>query len=145
MNTMLTVASVLFPLITFPYVSRVLLAEGTGKVNFAMSVVVYFNMFAQLGIPVYGIRACARVRDDREELSRTAHELLFTGLVTSVLSAIFLCVSVILIPRLYNEKLLYVILSSMIWLETLGMEWLFKALEQYTYMTVRSLYSRASE
>lgn len=36
----------------------------------------YFNMFAQLGIPIYGIRICAMVRDDREQLTRTAHELL---------------------------------------------------------------------
>ena len=76
MNAMLTMSSFLFPLITFPYVSRILLPAGTGTVSFATSVVAYFNMFAQLGIPTYGIRACAQVRDDREALTRTAHELL---------------------------------------------------------------------
>lgn len=65
----------IFPLITFPYVSRILLPVGTGKVSFATSLVSYFNMFAQLGIPTYGIRRCATVRDDREKLTRTAHEL----------------------------------------------------------------------
>ena len=72
-NTVLTISSFIFPLITFPYISRILLPEGIGKVSFAASVVSYFAMFAQLGIPVYGIRACAIVRDDREELSRTVH------------------------------------------------------------------------
>ena len=66
MNAILTVSSILFPLITFPYISRVLLVEGSGKVAFATSVVSYFTMFATLGIPTYGIRACARVRDDKE-------------------------------------------------------------------------------
>ena len=75
MNALLTMSQFIFPLITFPYVSRVLLPAGTGKVSFATSFVSYFSMFAQLGIPTYGIRACAKVRDNKEELSRTVHEL----------------------------------------------------------------------
>lgn len=55
MNAILTMSQFIFPLITFPYVSRILLPEGTGKVSFATSVVSYFAMFAQLGIPTYGI------------------------------------------------------------------------------------------
>ena len=68
MNAILTMSSFLFPLITFPYVSRVLLPVGTGRVSFANSVVTYFVMISQLGIPTYGIRACAVVRDDEEKL-----------------------------------------------------------------------------
>ena len=72
MNAILTMSSMIFPLITFRYVSGILMPEGTGKVSFAISLITYFNMFAQLGIPTYGIRACAMVRDDKEELTRTA-------------------------------------------------------------------------
>ena len=76
MNSILTMSQFIFPLITFPYVSRILLPAGTGKVSFATSIVSYFTLFAQLGIPTYGIRACAKVRDDREELSKMVQELL---------------------------------------------------------------------
>ena len=62
MNSILTMSSFIFPLITFPYVSRILLPSGIGKVSLATSVITYFTMFAQLGIPTYGIRACAKVR-----------------------------------------------------------------------------------
>ena len=51
MNFILTASNFIFPLITFPYVSRVLGASGTGKVSFAISVVSYFTMVAALGIP----------------------------------------------------------------------------------------------
>ena len=139
MNSLLTAASAFFPLITIPYLSRVLMAYGVGKVNFALHVVLYFKMFAQLGIPVYGIRACAGVREDRAELSKVAHELLAISLITSFLSCAFLFVTVALIPRLCDDKILYVLFSSIIFLEAVGMEWLFKAMEQYTYITVRSL------
>ena len=44
MNIILTMSSLIFPLITFPYVSRILLPVGTGKVSFAISVITYFNI-----------------------------------------------------------------------------------------------------
>lgn len=143
MNAILTMSTFIFPLITFPYVSRVLLEVGTGKVSFAASVITYFNMFAQLGIPTYGIRACARIRDDKEELSRTAHELLFINLIMSFASYILLAVGIIFIPKLQSEKTLLIITSFTIVLSAIGMEWLFKAMEQYTYITVRSIIFKA--
>ena len=87
MNFVLSASQFIFPLITFPYVSRVLLAEGSGKVTFVASVANYFSMVASLGIPTYGIRACAQVRDDRDKLSKTAHELLIINSITTLLVA----------------------------------------------------------
>ncbi len=139
MNSMLTMSSFIFPLITFPYISRVLLPVGTGKVSFATSFVTYFSMIAQLGIPTYGIRACAKVRDDREELTRTAHELLLINLVMDAFAYAALALALIFVPRLHEDRLLYVIISSTILLTSIGMEWLYKALEEYTYITIRSL------
>ncbi|MDY2628711.1 MAG: flippase [Lachnospiraceae bacterium] len=139
MNAVLTMSNFIFPLITFPYVSRVLLPVGTGKVSFATSLISYFSMFAQLGIPTYGIRACAKVRDNREELTRTAHELLFINLIMNVISYAVLVLALIFVPRLQEERPLYVIVSLTIILTSIGMEWLYKALEQYTYITVRSI------
>lgn len=139
MNTILTVSQFLFPLITFPYVSRVLLPVGTGKVTFATSVISYFLMFAQLGIPTYGIRACAKVRDNREELTRTSQELLAMNILTSLLSYVALFFALKYVDRLQEDRALYVIISFSIMLNAIGMEWLYKALEQYTYITIRSL------
>ena len=76
MNVILSMSAFIFPMITFPYVSRVLMPDGMGRVSFATSVITYFAMVAQLGIPTYGIRACARVRDDREQLTKTVQEIL---------------------------------------------------------------------
>ena len=143
MNAILTMSSFIFPLITFPYVSRILMPSGVGKVNFATSVINYFSMIAQLGIPTYGIRACARVRDDREKLTRTAHELLFINIIMSIISYLGLFIALLVVPRLQSDRTLYIIVSFTIILTTIGMEWLYKALEQYTYITVRSLIFKA--
>lgn len=143
MNAILTMSSFLFPLISFPYVSRVLLPVGTGKVSFATSLISYFLMFAQLGIPTYGVRACAKVRDDKRALTKTAHELFIINLVMSVISYAALFLALIFVPRLRGERPLYLLVSLTIIFNTIGMEWLYKALEQYTYITVRSIIFKA--
>ncbi len=139
MNALLAMSSFIFPMITFPYVSRILGPAGYGKVGFATSLVSYFNMFAQLGVPTYGVRACAKVRDDREKLSRTVKELLTLNLVMSAAAYAGLFLALLTVPRLREDRLLYLIVSSTILFSAIGMEWLYKGLEQYTYITVRSL------
>lgn len=139
MNFILSASQFLFPLITFPYVSRVLLAEGSGKVAFASSVANYFLMVASLGIPTYGIRACAQVRNDRTELSRTAQELLFINFVTTVLVAITYVFCILWVPRFRADETLFWVNGINIVLNMVGMNWLFQALEQYDYITFRSL------
>ena len=139
MNVILTVSSMLFPIITFPYVSRVVGAEGIGKVTFVTSIVTYFSMFAQLGIPTYGIRICAKVRDNKEELSRVVHEILIINVITCVISYIALGIALFSVPRFAEEKVLFFVIGTTILLNALGMEWLYKGLEQYSYITIRSL------
>ncbi len=139
MNAVLTMSSFLFSLITYPYAARVLGPSGTGRVLFVHSLTTYFNMFAQLGIPVYGVRACAAVRDNKEELSRTAQELLLLNLVMSLFSFLCLGAGILTIPKLREEKTLIILMSSCLVLSMIGMEWLFMAVEDYTFMAVRSL------
>ena len=139
MNAILTMSSFIFPLITFPYVSKILLTVGTGKVQFVTSVISYFNMFAHLGIPSYGVRAIAKVREDKEEMTRVAQELLIISLVTSVIAYIALFIALLIVPRFQDEKALFFIISSQILLSTIGMEWMYKGLEQYSYITIRSI------
>lgn len=139
LNAVFKLSSLLFPLITFPYVSRVLLPEGVGKVTFALSVVSYFSMFTQLGIPTYGVRACAKVRDDRLELSRTVQELLMINIGCCILVYLVYASAVILVPRFQEEKALYAVLGLSIGFNAIGAEWLYNALEKYRYIAIRSV------
>lgn len=139
MNMILTVSSFVFPLITFPYVSRVLLVEGNGYISFATAVVTYFTMFASLGIPSYGIRACAQVRDNRQALSRVTQELFIINLATTVLVAIVFIVSLFVIPQFAQQRTLLLINGVSLMLNAVGVNWFYSALEQYSYITVRSL------
>lgn len=143
MNFLLTASSLVFPLITHPYVSRVLGPEGIGRANFATSVVSYFIMLTMLGIPTYGIRACARVRDDREKLSKTVQELMIINTAMALVCYALLALSILLIGRFRDMRELLWISSAGILLNALGVNWFYAAIEEYAYITVRSLIFKA--
>ena len=143
MNVLVSLSNAVFPLISYLYASRVLLLVGMGKYTFATSLIAWFSMFAQLGIPEYGVRAAAKARDSREELTRTAHELLMINLAMNAIVYLFFFLSLAAVPRLRGEKTLYILMSGSILLTSLGMEWLYKGLEQYTYIAVRSVTFKA--
>lgn len=139
MNALLTMSSFLFQLITFPYITRVLLPVGTGKIAFATSLISYFSLISQMGIPTYGIRICARMREDKYELSKVVHELLLINIIMCILTYFIFGLVLIFIPQIQKEKNLYIIISSTILFNAIGMEWLYKGLEQYKYITIRSI------
>ncbi len=139
MNVFVSLSNALFPLAAYLYAARILLPVGMGKYSFATSLIAWFSMFAQLGIPEYGVRAAAKARDSREELTRTAHELLMINLVMNAVVYLVFFLALAAVPRLQGEKKLYILMSVSILLTSLGVEWLFKGLEQYTYIAVRSI------
>lgn len=139
MNMFLTVGSIIFPLITFPYASRVLGPTGTGSVAFVTSVTSYFTLFSQLGIPIYGVRECSKVRDDKAKLSNVVQELLVISAIATCISCCLLATCVVFVPQFRAYSELFFVLSSSVILGSLGMEWLFKGLEEYAYISLRSL------
>lgn len=128
------VATVLAPLVIYPYVTRVLGPEGIGRVNFAQSVVFYFTMLAQLGIPTYGIRECAKVRDDKAVLSRTVQEILIINAITCAVAYLLFFICVFTVPQMRADKTLFIVMASSTLLNVIGVEWLYNSLEKYDYL-----------
>ncbi len=85
-NILKTASTILFPLMTIPYISRILRADDIGKINFSRSVVNYFSLIASLGVHTYAIRTCSKARGSREELGRTASQIFSINLCTMILS-----------------------------------------------------------
>jgi len=139
MNAVRTAASMVFPLITFPYVSRVLGPEGVGKNNFALSLVGYFTLLASIGIPLYGIREVAKTRDDKPALSALVQELLVLHGVASLGSFLAFIGMLFFNRQMRSEPALFLVVSISIPLSMLTMEWLYQGLEDYVYITARSI------
>ncbi len=88
-NSIFQISTILVPIITLPYLSRVLRAEGLGAYSFAYSVAFYFYVFIRMGLNIYGNRTIAYVKDDPQKLSKTFFEIymfqLFMGIVLSII------------------------------------------------------------
>lgn len=68
-QTIYQILAVITPLITSPYVSRVLGAEGLGEYSYAWTNALYFTLFSMLGVTNYGTRSIARVQNSKEQRS----------------------------------------------------------------------------
>lgn len=135
-----TMATMIFPVISFSYASRILLPQGMGKIDFSKSFVVYFTLLAMLGIQNYGIRECARVRDDRAALSKTAREIMRVNIISVLVSYVIFFSLIFMLDSLTQYRELLLINSLTIGLTAIGMEWLYSAVEDYRYIAVRTCF-----
>lgn len=130
--------NLIFPIVTFPYISRILGPIGIGKITFATSVINYFLLFTNLGIPLYGIREIARTRENKVNLSKSFSEILFLNLVTTLIGIISFII-VLKLNLLGNDIRLFQIMSLNIIFTFIGVEWYFQGIEDYGYITKRSV------
>lgn len=137
-NLMKTMSTIIFPLITFPYVSRVLHAENIGKINFGSSIVSYFSLIATLGVTTYAVRECSRVRNNKKLLGKTASQIMSINLCTMLFSYSLMIICLIYVPSLRNYKMLIAIQSLSIAFTVVGTDWLNTAMEDFRYITIRT-------
>lgn len=139
LNSIRSIMSIIFPLITYPYVTRVLQAENLGKVNFASSTLSYFSLIAVLGLTSYAAREGAGLRNNKENINNFCTELLTLNLCTTIFAYGIFGVVLIFSPSLHPYTGLLIIYSLTIIFSTLGMEWVYTIYEDYFYITVRSI------
>lgn len=139
LNNLRIVINFLLPLVTFPYTSRVLGPEMLGRVDYAISIVAYFILFATLGIPNYGIRTISGVRDDKKKMSVAVAELSLILTVSTVVVLIIYSFAFFLFPNVFSEKKLYIILGSNIILSAFNLEWFYVGIEDQAFITKRFL------
>ena len=134
-NLINTTSGLLFPLITFSYASRIIMAEGIGQVNFYNSIISYITLFSSIGIPLYGIREIARVRDCKAELSRTTIEILVLNLLLNIIGYAAVAIICITVSRVQANIPLFLLLSVSIALTTIGCSWFYSGIEEFKYIT----------
>ena len=138
MNLIRVLMTIVFPLITYPYATRVLNSAGVGRAAYVASIVSYFQLVASFGVNNYAITEGAKIRDDKAKLNKFASEMFFINLVFTVLAYIGFA-GALFLPKFDGYEMLLLISSSTILFTTLGMEWLYELLEEYEYITIRSV------
>ena len=129
--------SIIFPLITFPYISRVLGSDGYGKYSFSYSVTNYFILLAALGIYTYAIREGAKIREDKKKLDKFCSQVFSINVCSAVISLLLLSMIAILLPKFSGYKAYIFIQSTAIIMAVIGTDWVNGIFEDYFYITVR--------
>lgn len=129
--------NIIFPIISFPYASRVLMPEGIGAINFANSIIEYFVMVAELGITTYAAREAAKIRDNKYELTKFTREILFFNFITTIISYAMLVPCLLFVTKFNAYRILFIVCSTKVLFSTIGINWFFTAQEEYSYITLR--------
>ena len=139
LNLINTGTQMLFPLITFPYVCRVIEADGIGQINFFQSIISYISLFTCLGIPMYAIREIARDRSDVVKMNRTAMEILLLHSMLTLVGYAIVAILCLTVPQIQVNIPLFLILSLTIFFTAIGCEWFYQGIEDFKYITIRGL------
>ncbi|MCM0236758.1 flippase [Bacteroides fragilis] len=142
LNLSTTITGLLFPLITFPYASRILMADGIGQVQFFQSIIDYVSLCTALGIPLYAVREIARIRDNKELRSRTTIEILLLHAILTLVGYIVVFILAETVAKIEIDASLFFLLSTTLFFNTIGVAWFYQAIEDFKYITLRSLFVR---
>lgn len=131
--------SAFFPLFTSAYISRVLLADGVGKISFANTIVMYFTTIAALGIPTYGVKIIAQQNNDKKNRTKAFIELFLINLVSTIICTISYYFIVNQINFFSDKKDLMNVMGLMIILNIFNIDWFYQGIEEYGYIASRSI------
>lgn len=138
-NLLLTLANLLFPILSFPYVSRVLGPEGIGKVQFAFSFALYFSIIANIGVPVYGLKEIARHKNDFNGRSQVFSELITIHFGACFLSSILYIAVILCFPYFKNNLQMHLSAVLIILMGFTSIDWLYSGMEQFRSIALRSV------
>lgn len=139
LNGLRSALNLIFPLITFPYVSRILSVDGMGIYNFSNTYINYFALLAGLGVSTYAVREGAKYRDNREKISGFASEVFTINVISTIAAYLLLFCSLVIFNNLYKYVTCILIFSLQLLFNTIGTEWVYNIYEDYSYITIRSI------
>lgn len=135
--------NIIFPLITIPYLSRILLSDGLGLVNYSRSIVSWFLIFASLGIPRYGVREIARVKNISASLNKTFTELFVYNFISTCICILAYMLAISNVRFFKTHYILYIVTGIQLFLNIINVDYLYQGLEEYGYITKRSFVVKA--
>ena len=134
-STLYQILAIITPLITAPYVSRVIGTDGIGAYSWTSSIQTYFSLVAALGTASYGMREIARSRNDVKKRSQLFWEIellsVFTSLAMLLLWGIYLGFQ-------SHYRVMFLILTLNLFNTMLDISWFFDGLEQFQYTVTKN-------
>jgi len=117
----------------------VLGVENIGLCNFANSIIDYFILFSSMGIGIVGVREIAKSKGNRQMLDNVYSNLFFLNALSTFLALVALAFFTLCIPKLWEYREMMTIGGVRLLFNFLLVEWLFKGIEDFKFITIRSV------
>lgn len=140
---LLQIASYLFPLITIPYLARVIGVEGFGKIAFAAAVVVWFQTVADWGFNYTATRDVAQNKDNLGKVSEIFSNVLWARTLLALLSFVMLLLLIFTVPYFKENQAVLLVTFLLVPGNIFYPEWFFQAMESMKFITIFNLISKA--
>ncbi len=137
------IAGYIFPLLTIPYLARVIGVEGFGKIAFAAAVMVWFQTITDWGFSYTATRDVARNRDDLDKISQIFSSVLWAKILFAFISFLLLYIATEFIPYLRDNQLILLITFMIVPGKIFFADWFFQAMERMRFITIFDLLSKA--
>lgn len=137
--SLLQVAGYVFPLITMPYLARVIGAYGFGKIAFASAIVVWIQTISDWGFNLTATRDVAQNRSDKDTVSHIFSNVLWARCLLTLLSGLILMIATVMIPYLRTNRAIIMITFLLVPGHILFPEWFFQAIEKMKFTTLFNL------
>lgn len=138
----LQIVSYVIPLISLPYLSRVLGVEKFGLVFFAFAFMQYFIMLTDYGFGLSAVREIAVNRHNKNNLSNIFSAVTFIKFCLLFVSFLILCVMIIFIPKLNENWLVFLLSFLMVVGNAIYPVWFFQGMERMKYITFLNILSK---
>lgn len=134
--SLLQIAGYVFPLLTLPYLARVIGVEKFGEIAFASAVLVYFQTLIDYGFILSAVRDIARCKNDKLAVSEIYSKVMWARFLLTGLAFVLLVFLIIFVPYFYQLR--YILLLSFLLIPGHAMfpDWMFQALEKMKYITI---------
>lgn len=138
-SSILTTANYIFPLLVYPYVSRVLGVTNIGICNFVDSIIHYFILFSMMGVTIMGTREIAASKANSSSLDSKFSSIIALNAITTFIALIALAIATITIPQLWDNRHMMLYGGVKLFSNFLLIEWFYKGMEDFKYITMRTI------
>ena len=141
-NSIRVGSNLVFPLVTFPYVTRIMGPDSLGLFNYTTAIAEYFTLFASLGFPVYGIREVAQSKDDPKKLQDVTSAIFTANAIACLFVYAAYFVTSLFLAHSVPDFWLYFVLGLSVLLSCISFDWFYQGVEDFKYITIRSIVVR---
>ncbi len=138
-NSIRVGSNLVFPLVTFPYVTRILGPDSLGLFNYVNAIVSYFILFACLGFPIYGTREVAQAKGNPQELQSVTNAIFTTSALSCLSVYVVYFIASLFLAKDCGEFWIYTVLGFSILLSCISFDWFYQGIEDFKFITIRSI------